>query len=118
VLVADDADDGPQFAPADVRLEPEFRDAFEDVVDQLRGGVRAENDNHGSDPSVGGRDRNWNLQWPMDNGKWTMANFDLAIVHFPLSIGHFTLAAHSGHRVRPQHDEFLAVLLEGGQGAF
>ena len=46
-LVADDADDGAQLAPAQVRLEAQLLDALEDVVDLLRGGVGSQNDNHG-----------------------------------------------------------------------
>ena len=47
VLVADDADDGALLALAEVRLEAQFLDAFQDVLDLLLGGMGSEDDNHG-----------------------------------------------------------------------
>src|SRR5262249_62143236 len=46
VLVADDADDGAQRAAAEVRLEAQFLDTLQDVLDLLLGGVPPENDDH------------------------------------------------------------------------
>ena len=46
-LVADDADDGALLAAAEVRLEAQFADALQDVVDLLLGGVGSKNNNHG-----------------------------------------------------------------------
>ncbi len=46
VLVADDADDGADLAAAEVRLETQLADAFENVLDLLFGEIGSENDNH------------------------------------------------------------------------
>ena len=57
VLVADDADDGALLAPAEVRLEAQLADAFENVFDLLVRGVGPENDNHGGARRPGKRFR-------------------------------------------------------------
>ena len=46
-LVADDADDGAHLAAAEVRLEPQFTNALQNVFNVFFGGVGTENDNHG-----------------------------------------------------------------------
>ncbi len=46
-LVADDADDGAHLAAAEVRLEPQFTNALQNMFNVFFGGVGTEDNNHG-----------------------------------------------------------------------
>jgi hypothetical protein len=52
-LVANDADDRPLFATAVVWGEAQLADAFDNVLDLAFGGIRTDNDNHGSNREKG-----------------------------------------------------------------
>ena len=48
VFIADDADDRPPFAPADMRPIPQLLNAFQDMVDLLLRGIGPNDDDHGT----------------------------------------------------------------------
>src|SRR6202043_1221295 len=62
----DDADDGAQFAAAEMGFEAQVADAFQDVINLLRGGVWPKNDNHGRVGESGAN--SWPGQWDSRSG--------------------------------------------------